>query len=211
MTKSVKGSNRYIVKLGLTLFIITAITGALLAGVNELTKEARAGRELDAFGLALQALVPDGELLEEMTHTAESFTAHILERSNGDLAYCIEVAPNGYGGPINMIVGIEVAHDGDRIEKRVIGVAIISMTETPGVGTKVNDEAFLSQFNGIVYPVVNEDGTLNTEPSAIKISSADTGIDAISGATVTSKAIVKGVNTALNAIKVSTTGEVSFE
>jgi electron transport complex protein RnfG len=206
-----KRNINYIIKLGLTLFIITTITAIMLAGVHELTKDAIAGQELDAFGLALKTLVPDGTLLEDRTYTAESFKAYTLERSGGGYAYCIEVAPEGYHGPINMIVGVEVVNEDGKIVKRVIGVAITAMSETPGLGDKAKEEPFLSQFKEIYHLAVDETGKINEEPSAIKIGGGDNAVQAITGATVTTKGVIKGVRTALDSIKVSAAGEVSFE
>ena len=206
-----KGNINYIIKLGLTLFIITAITAVMLAGVHELTKDAIAGQELDAFGQALKTLVPDGALLEDRTYTAETFKAYTLERSEGVYTYCIEVAPEGYGGPINMIVGVEVVNEDGKFVKRVTGVAITSLSETPGLGTKAAEEPFLSQFKGIYHLAVDANGKINEEPSAIKIGGGDNAVQAITGATVTTKGVIKGVRTALDSIKVSAAGEVSFE
>ena len=212
MTKSAKGINSFIAKLGLTLFIITAITALMLGGVYELTKNEIAGQQMKALNKALNSLVPDGKLLEDRTYTSESFNAYTLERSDGKLAYCLEVAPDGYGGPIKMIVGVEVADENGKFVKRVLGVAITRHTETPGLGSKATNENFLSQFKEIYHLAVNENGTVNTEPSQIKINGGgDNSIDAITGATVTSRAVAKGVMTALDSIKVSATGEVSFE
>lgn len=202
---------RAIIKLAVTLFLITSITAIMLAGVNALTKEPIANLKIETRNKALLAVMPNSTVLEDKTFTTETLTIFTLERPNGSYGYCVEVAPYGFGGPINMIVGIEVVMNEGRYEKRVVGVAITSMQETAGLGTKANDESFLSQYNGLFYPVQNEDGTLNISPSAITIGRSDVDVDAITGATVTSLAVNRGVNTALDAITVNAEGQVTFD
>ena len=201
---------RAIIKLAVTLFLITSITAIMLAGVNTLTKEPIANLKIETRNKALLAVMPNSTVLEDKTFTTETLTIFTLERPNGSYGYCVEVAPYGFGGPINMIVGIEVVMNEVDTEKRVVGVAITSMQETAGLGTKANDESFLSQYNGLFYPVQNEDGTLNISPSAITIGRA-MSMSTQSGATVTSLAVNRGVNTALDAITVNAEGQVTFD
>ena len=100
---------------------------------------------------------------------------------NGDilLGYCIEVAPSGFGGEISMMVGFEA-------DRRIKGVSIVSLNETPGLGAKVKDSGYLSQYIG-------KEGALVLKQD----------VDAIAGATISSRAVLDGVNRAteiLNAV-----------
>jgi electron transport complex protein RnfG len=99
--------------------------------------------------------------------------------------YAVEVAPSGFGGAITMMVGVSV--DG-----KVLGISIISHAETPGLGavSAANTDkgvSFREQFQGLI--------------AGITIGDGENQIDALSGATITSKAIVEGVNAALECIK----------
>ena len=99
------------------------------------------------------------------------------------VGYCIKVEPSGFGGKISMMVGIGT--DGE-----IQGVKITSMSETPGLGAKADDN-WLSQFTGKKANI-----------SVIKSGTAkDSEINAISGATITSKAVAEGVNIASAAAK----------
>ena len=102
--------------------------------------------------------------------------------ANGEtVGYNITVTPKGYGGLIEMVVGISD-------EGRLTDIKILSHTETPGLGAKAADPAFSGQFHEkIVEKIV-----VTTTPPA-----ADNEIQAISGATITSKAVASGVNAAL--------------
>ena len=102
--------------------------------------------------------------------------------ANGEtVGYNITVTPKGYGGLIEMVVGISD-------EGRLTDIKILSHTETPGLGAKAADPAFSGQFHEkIVEKIV-----VTTTPPA-----ADNEIQAISGATITSEAVASGVNAAL--------------
>lgn len=82
----------------------------------------------------------------------------------------------GYGGDIVIMIGIDVTAD------RLLGVEIISHSETPGVGAKVELASFRDQWQGLA---ANE---------VVALRSAGGGIDAISGATFSSIAMVDGTN-----------------
>lgn len=99
------------------------------------------------------------------------------------LGYCIEAVADGYEGKVRVIVGI----DG---ENKVSGVEIVEMSETPGIGTKISSEEFLSQF-------ASKSGIISSVKSAPK---DETQISVVSGATTSSEAVCKAVNNALAAV-----------
>ena len=91
------------------------------------------------------------------------------------------VAPRGFGGEIVMIVGVNT-------EGVVTGVVITEMSETAGLGAKADDPSFLSQY-------VGKSGSL----TVVKGNAGETQISAITGATVTSRAVTDGVLAAMKA------------
>ncbi len=165
----------YILRLVLTLFVICALVAGMLAGVNAITKDriaaAKAQKTLDAIAEVL----PDSEsakLLDSFSDKSGIVTA-VYEADSG---YAVKVAPNGFGGAIEMMVGL--SKDGS-----VLGISVISHAETPSLGAVAADkgskgQAFRDQF-------VGWDGEL----------------DAISGATITSKAVAAGVEAAIAWVK----------
>jgi electron transport complex protein RnfG len=68
----------------------------------------------------------------------------------------------------------------------LIGVEIISLSETPGLGSRVDDAEYLAQYSGM---------------SVNKVPALGEDVDAISGATISSRAVLSGVQKALNALK----------
>ena len=94
----------------------------------------------------------------------------------GDQGWIIEVTPSGFGGLIDMLVGVDTAG-------KVTGVSIISMSETSGLGANAARESFRSQYVG--------------KSGSVKLRKQGGEIDALTGATVTSTAVTKGVDLAL--------------
>lgn len=167
----------FILRVALTLFLITAVVAAALAGVNALTADRIAAVKAENTRRAIEAVLPGGG--EEIPFTDSTGTVSKVYAS--DLGYAVEVAPAGFGGAIDMMVGI------DR-EGKVLGIRIISHTETPGLGASAASEnaageAFRGQFAG-------KEGTL-------AVTKDGGEIDALTGATVTSRAVTAGVNAAL--------------
>ena len=93
--------------------------------------------------------------------------------------YCVEVTTDGFGGPMKLMVGVSA-------QGAVTGVAILSHRETPGLGDGVEDASFLDAFLGL-------SGT-------VRIGSGANAVEAVSGATESSRAVAQGVSQALAAV-----------
>ncbi len=173
----------FVLRLSVTLLLITSITAALLAGVNQITKDRIAEIQAQKVQEAIALVLPgesDIQTLAALPQETEKTVRKIHRAASG--ACAVEVAPTGFDGEITMMVGIDASG-------KVLGVKIISHTETAGLGAVAaadNDkgEAFRSQFVG--------------KDSALSVG-AD--IDAMTGATITSKAVTQGVSDAIAAVK----------
>ena len=170
----------YILRLTVTLLLICAVVALALAGVNSITKDKIAAVKAEKTAKAISAVLENGETAVEVSYAAEGNTT-VTKVYKNDNGYAVEVAPNGFGGAITMMVGVST--DG-----KVTGISIISHAETPGLGavaaaTTDKGTAFRDQFQGLV--------------SGITIGDGENQIDALSGATISSQAIVDGVNAAL--------------
>ena len=163
-----------ILRLGAVLFIITAVTGLILGGVYTMTLEPiRSAKEKEKMA-ALAETLPEASDFEGMDSPLDHSIIKEVNKgsANGEtVGYNITVTPKGYGGLIEMVVGIDD-------EGKLIDIKILSHTETPGLGAKAADPAFSDQFEQKNVDMENE-------------------IQAISGATITSSAVANGVNTAL--------------
>lgn len=188
-----------IVKDALILTAITLISGCLLGLVYEITKNPIAKAQYNAQQKAYQAVFEEAESFENYEGFDEAEAAEVVagsgytentingaveakDASGNTLGYVITLTSHaGYGGDITFSVGITR-------EGVVNGYSITSIGETAGLGMKAKEEKFSSQFrekNADSLEVVK--GTAANENQ----------IEAISGATITSKAMTNGVNAAL--------------
>ena len=165
---------KFVLRLTLTLLLITGVVAAALAGVNAITKDAIAANQEKKTQEALAVVLPEAGNLQKMELSGN--TGIDSEVYSEGTSYAVKVLPSGFDGAITMMVGIS---DGT-----VTGISVISHTETPGLGAvaaaqNAKGEAFRGQF-------VGQSGEL----------AVGNQIDAMSGATITSNAVVTGVNAA---------------
>lgn len=173
-----------ILRIGGVLCIICAVIALILSFVNKVTLEKIAQNEEMEKRSAMVALFASDSIEYSAMEGAPETVDEIYKVSEGknSLGYCISVSPAGFGGDLNMMVGIDSAG-------AVLGVRVVSHSETPGLGNRVENDSFLSQFVG---------------KSGLIDSSKD--IDIISGSTVSSKAVTEGVNAATAALAEILTG-----
>jgi electron transport complex protein RnfG len=170
----------YVVRLAVTLLVITAVVAAALAGVNSITAPAIAALNEAKTQEAIEAVLPGGG--QKIDAPAVSMGVPVAAVYRGENGYAVQVAPSGFDGEIDMMVGIDA-------EGKVVAISIINHTETAGLGAVAAaktsaGEAFRGQFAGL-------SGSAGTEKRG-------TGtLDAITGATITSEAVCTGVNAAL--------------
>lgn len=173
-----------IVKTAVILFIITAISAGLLAYINSVTapiiNDNNIKKQVTAMGKVLANA--DFDVINNLRTDDMDKAVTSVYKDKNNQGYAVMVSPVGYGGEISMVVG--VLEDG-----AVCGVDIISQSETAGLGAKCTQSEFLSQFTGTSEGV-----------SVAKGNAKDNQINAISSATITSKAVTNGVNIAIDAV-----------
>ena len=171
---------KYVLRLALTLLAITAVVAAVLAGVNSITAPAIAELNAQKTQAAIELVLPGGG--EEMADFPA--VALVSKVYAGDAGYAVEVTPGGFDNTITMMVGVDN-------QGKVLGISVIKHTETAGLGAVAAagtpaGENFRGQFVGASGSVsVTKDGGT---------------MDAITGATITSRAICAGVNAALECV-----------
>ena len=152
----------------LTLILAAAILLGLYNGLNE----TRFGHEMDDLQAKMESMLPGSKEFTPEEYTGEDSNIHRVWK--GENGYIVETITYGYAGNITMLVGVH--NDG-----YVTGLQVRDMEETYGLGKEaLTDWEFLRQF-------------LRNEGDA----EIGNGIDAITGATVTSKAIARSVNSAV--------------
>ena len=156
----------------LITILAVMLAAAVLLGVYNLTLDLRHTNQQKEMQAKMETILPGSKTFVEEAYTGED--ANIACVYKGENGYVIGTEVAGYAGPIYMLIGVH--NDG-----YVTGLQVRQMEETFGLGAEaLSDWEFLSQF-------------LRTEGDA----TVGENIDAISGATVTSKAITRSVNSAV--------------
>ena len=181
---------KYIAKLAVTLLVTCVVVAGLLGFVNKLTLPNITAANEKKTAEAIQKVLPElegspvaMELTDDMTAAASGAGATVTEAyeaqaGGSTIGYALKIVASGSQGNIEMMVGVDA-------EGAVTGVSIVKNSETSGIGSKVmsNENGVLDQFIGKSAA----DGTL----------SVGKNVDAISGATVSSRGVTTGVNAAL--------------
>ncbi len=183
----------------ITLAVI-ALIPAILWGTTMLLNPIAEVRAEEEHAWLMETLLPGGKDFKKVAYDGEDDTIRSIHQS--DAGYVIETSTRGYADDITVIIGLDN-------EGKVIGLVAYDAHETPGLGNGIlTDHVFLSQF-------LNKSGTFTVgavknegeeENGADAVSSAtdstasageEIAIDAISGATVSSKALARCVNAAI--------------
>jgi electron transport complex protein RnfG len=170
------------IKLIIVVVLFTSVSGGLLAAVQRGTKERIEYQQLKFVkGPAIQQILEgcsNDPLVDRFKLTdgeiERSFFVGVFEGKPNTIA--IESSGKGYGGDIGVIVAVNMEDD------KIIGIGLTTHSETPGVGSRAKtDPTFSAQFKGLSIK----------EPFKVK---ADGGqIDAVTGATVTSRGVCGAV------------------
>ena len=183
--KLIKDNSKFIIRISVTMFLITVAAALLLSGVNAFTSVKINENAVAARLEAMSDILPGYSFSDDFI-TVDSTIIYPMNDSGGNTAYCVQTVSNGFGGAIDILVGVTKDDPGTF---RIAGVAILSMKETAGLGTRAKDPVYLSQYKGLTNNISIADS-----------SSGANSVDAISGATITSKAVAAGVNAALDIV-----------
>ena len=164
------------------LTIVVAITVTLLTYADRLTRGKIEAQEERKIQRMLSEIFPD---MSKYTFENDIYTVYSDEAKVG---YAFLAVGKGYGGDINILVGLED-------EKTIKDIIIVAQTETPGLGTRIVESSFTDRFIG-----------LNIQDVALKEEGGQ--IDAITGSTISSKAVIDAVReTAMEKVKLLTNSE----
>lgn len=171
----------YSLRIGGILLGVCAVVALVLSFVNLVTRDQIAANEVEQRREAIVALFGSEDIefteLDRLETDGEEIEAIYRVVEGGEtLGYCASVLSPGFGGDIQMMVAMTS-------DRTIIGVKIVSMSETPGLGTRVDSDEYLAQYEG--------------KGETLSVSG---DIDVISGATKSSKAVLAGVNAATAAL-----------
>ncbi len=157
---------------------LSSVSVGMLSFIKDSTKERIENQELELVkGPAVRSIlegVSNDPIADRFKlkdgDTEKSFFVGILDGKPHNIVF--EVSGKGYGDKFGMMVGVNILDD------KVVGIGVTTHKETPGLGAKAKeDPSFAAQFKGLSIT------------SPIKITNDGGGINAISGATITSRAV----------------------
>jgi electron transport complex protein RnfG len=165
--------------LAMTLTFLCIVVSLLLAVANSLTADIIAKRQEETTSKAMLAVITADEFVE-----SEDSTLYLAYSNSELVGYTVQVFPSGYGGEIAMVVGIDT-------NLKITAVSLVRHSETPQIGSKIaSEDWFFPQFQ-------NKGGVLAYDNQELS---------AITGATVSSKAVLKGINAALTQVTLYVAG-----
>lgn len=169
------GSTKFILTITFKLFLISTVTALLLAGVNALTVDRIAANIAAEKAAAIKEIFPAATLNEPVTDVAVEGVneLYLVFADDTMLGYAAGVAPLGFGGEMEMMVGVNA--DGT-----LAGIKLIAHSETPGLGSRAGEDWYLSGYVGQTAASLPE-------------------VDTITGATFSSGGIRTGAGLALDA------------
>ena len=174
---------KVLAKMVLTLGLIAALSGFLLAYANQKTYLRIKENQEKEISQAIFKLLPEGKNYE--TKIVSGYKVYFVKDNSSKFrGACVLTAGSGYQGEIKILIGLSYDF------KHLIGIEILENVETPGLGGEISKKSFYGQFKGLIFPprikcVKGRKNELNNE------------IQAITGATISSSSVTRIVNRTL--------------
>ncbi len=149
------------------LAIIVTISVVLLVLINSVTSSVLKTRKAEEITNLLENIFP------QMSNYEIENEIYVIYQDGEKTGYAFTASGSGYGGNIDILVGIDSGF-------KIKGISILSQTETPGLGAGITESSFTDQFKGLS---IND----------IALKSEGGKIDAITGATISSRAVVDAI------------------
>ena len=173
----------YIFKPAATLFLTAVVIVIALSVCFNFTKEPIERQKQKTQEAAMKQVLPSASNYIKIQTETKGSIAAVYEGLSGNIltGYVVQLSPPGYSGNIDLMVGISVS------EEKITGIRVIKHTETPGLGSLAAKKDFYSRYEGkSLVPL-----------SVVRSSPDENEIQAITSATITTKAITGAVNEAI--------------
>lgn len=177
MAKPDKKTVLSVLNIGARLLVICLVVAAVVSLVNEVTKARYAEIQKEEQQKAMASIFGSSSVTVTGLGDPSGDSFYAVRQGEELLGYCVQVVTAGFGGDMTLMVGF-------RADQTLVGVQILSHSETPGLGARVSDASYLGQYAG-------KSGTLTLGEN----------VDAISGATISSRAVLAGVKEAQEILK----------
>ncbi len=176
-----------ILQIILVLTFTASISGFVLSSVNNWAKPFIEENRIKAISKAIFQVQSEGKKYEKL-NINEMEVFKVFDENDKTIGYAVVNQGNGFQGTIKLIFGINEELN------RIKAIEILEQVETPGLGSLITEDNFKNRFKN-----------LNTQPLIQvvkgKLPSNDNEVQAITGATISSKAVVRIVNEAVEKLK----------
>lgn len=174
------------INMTIALFVITAVAGLVLSAVYSVTKEPIEASQRAKINNAIKMVIPEFETISDTVlmpdEGKDSITVHRLQKGADNSGIAVETyTDKGFSGRFTLMVGF--MPDGS-----VSNIEVLEHKETPGLGTKMALPAFKDQFKGVKIS--------DLPGGKLKVKKDGGTVDAITAATISSRAFCDAVNRA---------------
>ncbi len=149
------------------LAVIVIISVSLLLLISSVTSPVLELRKAEETKKTLEIIFP------QMSRYEIEDEIYVIYQDGEKTGYAFKASGNGYGGEIEILVGLDTGFE-------IKGISILSQAETPGLGARIAEVSFTDQFKGMSL-------------SEVVLKSEGGKIDAITGATISSRAVVDAI------------------
>jgi electron transport complex protein RnfG len=157
------------VRLGVTLMIVCVVAAGLLAFTNATTEPIIAENEQAQLEAALKELLPEAESFEPLIEGEKEF--YVATKGGKNVGVVAVFPQKGFGGEMQLALGVNA-------DSEVTGFKVLQHSETPGLGSRITEPEFADQFVG---KSIKDDFQVGKD------------IQAISGATISSRSVAGGL------------------
>ncbi len=173
-----------IIKPAAVLLIICVVAAGLLGYVNQITLAPIAAQEEAAKNDSMKAVLPDAASFGEETEVNEGNITSVtpaLDAEGNEIGYAVAVTTKGFSAGLKLMYGIDTAGT-------ITGLSIVDCSnETPGLGANAANESFYGQFAG--------------KSGNVAVSKDGGDIEALTGATITSRAVANAASEAISYVQ----------
>lgn len=170
----------------LSLTCITIVAGAALAGVNMLTEATINAQKEAQKQAAISAVLPAHVRIADADQSGDMTIYRAYDANDQFVGAAVQTVTNGFGGKIKLMVGFDA-------DNRIVNYAVLEQTETPGLGTHI-----VEWFKNEAKPGQNIIGRKATGTMTVSKDGGD--VDAITAATISSRAFLNAINAAYAAL-----------
>lgn len=185
-------------KMVIVLTVITALSGVILATWDGVTKPMIEYHKLQALKAAISDVLPPYDNYEEKDINGNKVYIGKIDGSMQPVGIAFKVEGSGFQGNISIMVGVDPSFTS------ITGIKVLEQIETPGLGTKIVEDPS-NKSNIFWFPEQFTDVVIEPEIVVLKnkIPQKPNEVQAISGATISSKAVVRILNDNIQNLKES--------